>query len=382
MDAMTLDRRTLLARAAALAALPFAGACAASEGASRRKTAPQTAEEHKHQRILILGGTGFLGPKVVESALAGGHTVTLFNRGKTHPELFPELEKLRGDRDDDLDALRGREWDAVVDTSGYVPRHVRGPAELLADHVRHYVFISTCSVYPDLGALPIDEASRVGELEDPTVERIDGGTYGPLKVLCERAAEAALPGRTLIIRPGLIVGDGDTSDRFGYWPLRTAEGGEVLCPGKPEWTTQFTDVRDLGAFVVRGIERGYVGTFNVDGPQEPVEWLELLEACNAAGGGASRLVWADPEWLLEQGVRPARDLPLWEPPPEGEDEVPAVSSAKALAHGMRFRPVPETVASSLAWELSRLPREAPPRFGLTREREAELLAAWRAQPRA
>jgi 2'-hydroxyisoflavone reductase len=378
---MSLDRRTLLARAAALAALPLAGACA-SNGETRSKSTAPPVQEHKEQRILILGGTGFLGPKVVESALERGHTLTLFNRGRTNPELFPDLEKLRGDRDDDLDALRGREWDAVVDTSGYVPRHVRGPAELLAGRVRQYVFISTCSVYPDLGVLPIDESSRVGELEDPTVERIDGGTYGPLKVLCERAAEAALPGRTTVIRAGLIVGDGDTSDRFGYWPLRMASGGEVLCPGKPDWTTQFTDVRDLGAFVVRAIERGLVGTFNVDGPEEPVELLDLFEACNAAGGGAARLVWVEPEWLTEQGVRPARDLPLWEPPPEGEDEVPAVSSAKALAHGMRFRPVEETVASSLAWELSRLPREAPPRFGLTREREAELLTAWRAESRA
>ena len=379
---MTLDRRTLLARAAALATLPLAGACAASGGETRRQSAQQGAQEHKNQRILILGGTGFLGPKIVDAALASGHTVTLFNRGKTHPELFPDLEKLRGNRDDDLDALRGRAWDAVVDTSGYVPRHVRGPAELLAGRVRQYVFISTCSVYPDLGALPIDESSRVGELEDPTIERIDGGTYGPLKVLCERAAEAAFPGRTTVIRPGLIVGDGDTSDRFGYWPRRIAEGGEVLCPGKSEWTTQFTDVRDLGAFVVRTIERGALGTFNVDGPEEPVEWLDLLTACNLAGGGAARLTWIEPEWLTEQGVRPARDLPLWDLPPEGADDVPPVSSKKALAHGMHFRPVPETVASAMAWELSRLPRESAPRFGLTREREAELLAAWHAPANA
>jgi len=376
---MTLDRRTLLARAAALAALPLAGSCAAS---SRRQAAPNASEQRKNQRILILGGTGFLGPKIVDAALESGHTVTLFNRGKTHPELFPELEKLRGDRDDDLDALRGRDWDAVVDTSGYVPRHVRGPAELLASHVRHYVFISTCSVYPDLGAVPIDESSRVGELDDPTIERIDGGTYGPLKVLCERAAETALPGRTTVIRPGLIVGDGDTSDRFGYWPRRIAEGGEVLCPGKSAWTTQFTDVRDLGAFVVRTIERAALGTFNVDGPEKPVKWLELLQTCNVAGGSASRLTWVDPDWLTEQGVRPARDLPLWDLPPEGADDMPPVSSKKALAHGMHFRPVAETVASAMAWELSRLPRETAPRFGLAREREVELLAAWHASAKS
>jgi 2'-hydroxyisoflavone reductase len=373
---MTLDRRALLSHAASLAALSLAGACASS---TSRDESIEPAPEPRRMRLLILGGTGFLGPKTVEAALARGHEMTLFNRGRTNPHLFPELEKLVGDRNDDLDALRGRDWDAVIDTSGYVPRHVRGPAELLADHVGQYVFISTCSVYPDLGQLPIDESSRVGELEDPTVERVDGRTYGPLKVLCERAAEAALPGRVTVIRPGLIVGDGDTSDRFGYWPLRVGEGGEVLCPGQPYWNTQFTDVRDLGAFIVHVLEQSAIGTFNVDGPTEPVAMRTLIETCDEVAGANARLTWADPDWLRDNGVRPYADLPLWEPPPEGLDQVPPVSSARARGAGMRFRPVAQTVASSLAWERSRLPRERPPRFGMSREREAEVLAAWHAR---
>jgi 2'-hydroxyisoflavone reductase len=377
---MPLDRRDLLTSAASLAALSLAGACASRSPRDEVDQAPAAAP--RSLRLLILGGTAFLGPKTVEAALARGHEVTLFNRGRTNPHLFPELEKLVGDRNDDLDALRGREWDAVIDTSGYVPRHVRGPAELLCDHVGQYVFISTCSVYPDLGQLPIDETSRLGELDDPTVERVDGQTYGPLKVLCERAAEAALPGRVTVIRPGLIVGDGDTSDRFGYWPLRVSEGGEVLCPGQPYWNTQFTDVRDLGTFIIHVIEQGTTGTFNVDGPTEPVALGTLVEACNEVSEAGATLTWADPGWLREQGVRPYADLPLWEPPPEGADQVPPVSSARAKAAGMRFRPIAETVASSLAWERSRLPRETPPRFGMSREREAEVLAAWRARGQA
>ena len=367
---MSLDRRELLGHAARLAALSAAGACAASQARG-----PDAAP--RKLRLLILGGTAFLGPAVVEEALARGHEMTLFNRGRTNPHLFPDLEKLRGDRNDDLDALRGRSWDAVIDTSGYVPRHVRGPAELLAPAVEHYLFISTCSVYPDLGRLPIDESSRVGVLDDPTVERIDGETYGPLKALCEAAAEAALPGRVCVLRPGLIVGPRDTSDRFGYWPLRVSEGGEVLAPGEPYWETQFTDVRDLGAFCIHAIEQRLTGVFNVDGLERPVPMGELLETCRTVGASDATLTWVELGFLTEQGVRPWMDLPAWAPPPEGLDQVPPVSSARALAHGMRFRPLSETVAATLAWERSRLPRGEPPRFGLTREREAEVLAAWR-----
>ncbi len=370
------SRRELLERTAAFAALGLGGACASSaEKARETPTSPRL-------RLLILGGTGFLGPHVVEAALASGHEMTLFNRGRTNPELFPDLEKLRGDRDDDLDALRGRTWDAVIDTSGYVPRHVRGPAELHAPAVKRYVFVSTCSVYADLGRLPIDESSRLGTLDDPTVERVDGGTYGPLKALCEQAAEAAMPGRVSVVRPGLIVGPRDDSDRFGYWPLRVSAGGEVLAPGNPSYEVQFTDVRDLAAFIVHLIEAGHTGPFNADGPQRPLPMRELLEVCRRVSGSDARFTWVDERFLSEQGVRPWTDLPAWFPPPDGQDQVPPVSSAKALRLGLRFRPVDDTVAATLSYERSRPPREAPPRFGLSREREAEVLSAWRSRPGA
>jgi 2'-hydroxyisoflavone reductase len=182
-------------------------------------------------KLLILGGTAFLGPAIVNAAVARGHTITLFNRGKTNPQLYPELEKLRGDRNGDLEALAGRQWDAVIDTSGYYPRVVKMSAELLAPNVGHYTFISSISVYRDFKTPDMTEAAPVGTIDDPTIEEITGETYGPLKALCEQAAEAAMPGRVANIRPGLIVGPRDRSDRFTYWPVRIARGGEVLCPG-------------------------------------------------------------------------------------------------------------------------------------------------------
>jgi 2'-hydroxyisoflavone reductase len=376
------DRRELLTAAAGWGALGLLGACAARSGtlaAPEPEASPAAAPKLK---LLILGGTGFLGPHVVERAIARGHDMTLFNRGRTDPERFAHLEQLRGDRDDDLDALRGRSWDAVIDTSGYVPRHVRGPAQLLAPRVSHYVFISTCSVYPDLGMLPIDESSRVGELADPTIERIDGETYGPLKALCERAAQAALPDRTTVIRPGLIVGPGDTTDRFGYWPRRVAAGGEVLAPGDPRWETQFSDVRDLAAFIVHVLETRTLGVFNVDGPRRPIAMGDLLETCVRTSGSGAKLTWVDFDFLQDQGLRPGAELPAWQPPPAGMQQVPSVSSAKALAAGLEFRPVAETVAATIEFERARPASARAPRFGLSAEREAEVLSAWHALERS
>src|SRR5688572_29497367 len=195
-------------------------------------------------RLLVLGGTKFLGRAVVEAAVARGHEPTLFHRGLTNPGLFPDLEHLRGDRDGGLAALQGRTWDAVIDPSGYVPRIVRASAELLADAVEHYTFISSISVYPSFPTPGMDESSPVGTLEDPTVEDVPAH-YGPLKALCEQAAEAAMPGRVFHVRAGLIVGPNDPSDRFTYWPVRVAKGGDVLAPGSPERPVQIIDVRDL-----------------------------------------------------------------------------------------------------------------------------------------
>lgn len=366
-----IDRRALLGGLGALAA------CSATREAREETT--RAAPTARKLELLILGGTGFLGPHVVERALAHGHAMTLFNRGRTDPQRFSGLEQLRGDRDHDLDALRGRRWDAVIDTSGYVPRHVRGPAELLAPSVGQYLFVSTCSVYADLGLSPIDESSRLIEIADPTVERVDGETYGALKALCERAVEAALPCRATIVRPGLIVGPGDESDRFGYWPRRVAAGGEVLAPGDPRWEVQFSDVRDLAAFVIHALETRAVGVFNVDGPTRPLPMGELLEACREAGGDGATLTWVSREFLDQHGVRAGVELPAWQPPPLGLAQVPSVSCARAFGAGLGFRPVLETVADTLGFERAREPRQRPARFGLAPEREAELLSAWRAR---
>lgn len=219
----------------------------------------------------------------------------------------------------------------------------------------------------------------MAEIDDPTIERVDNETYGALKVLCERAAEELLPGRTTVVRPGLIVGPGDTTDRFGYWPKRVARGGEVLAPGDPAWQTQFSDVRDLAAFMVHLLEQRTTGVFNVDGPSRPAPMGELLEACVTAARNDARLTWVDWPFLEQQGVRAWLDLPAWQPPPEGSAQVPAVSCARAFAAGLRFRPILETVEATLAFELEREPGERPPRFGISREREAEVLSAWHAR---
>ena len=231
--------------------------------------------------LLILGGTIFLGRYLVEAALARGHQVTLFNRGQHNSELYPDVEKLRGDRDGGLDVLRGRRWDAVVDTSGYVPRVVRASAELLADAVEHYTFISSISVYPHFRSVGLDESAPVGTLDDPTVEEITGESYGPLKALCEQAVEQALPGRTLVIRPGLIVGPHDYSDRFTYWVRRVAQGGELLAPAHPDWHTQIIDVRDLAEWTLRMVERRQTGVYNATGPEYDLTFGQLLETCRS-----------------------------------------------------------------------------------------------------
>ncbi|MDC0715917.1 SDR family oxidoreductase [Nannocystis bainbridge] len=328
------------------------------------------------QKILILGGTAFLGPQLVEAAQARGHSVTLFNRGKTRPELFPDVEKLRGDRDGDLKALQGRTWDTVIDTSGYVPRIVKASAELLAPNVRQYVFVSTISVYADTSKLGIDEDAPVAVAPDPTTEDIPAH-YGALKALCEQAAEAAVPGRTTVIRPGLIVGPGDGSDRFTYWPARVAAGGEVLAPGDPSTPVQFIDVRDLAEFIIAAIEGGHVGVYNADGA--PLPMGELLTGSKAALASNAEFTWVDRQFLADNKVEPWSDLPVWLPPDPGFEGAATFRIDRATAIGLKFRPLAETVTSTVAWwNTLPEPRRAKMRAGITREREAQLLAAWHA----
>jgi 2'-hydroxyisoflavone reductase len=373
---MPLDRRGFLK---SVAAIPLAGLAAAQ---IRYEPARRPARGLK---ILILGGTAFLGPHVVESALARGHTVTLFNRGKTHPGLFPNLEKLHGDRDGKLDELKGRRFDGVVDTSAYVPRHARLTAELLKDS-GFYVFVSTVSVYPTMDTQDTDESTAVATIDDEKSEKVTNESYGALKALCEQAVEAAMPGRVANVRPGLIVGPGDTSHRFTYWPVRVRDGGEVLAPGKPEFGVQYIDVRDLADFIVTAIEQKTAGVFNALGPLQPTPMGTLLQTSKDVTKSDATFTWVDGDFLAKENIRPWAELPAWLPPPAGMTRPPMVSNARAVAKGLKFRALDVTIRDLLKWyaaEAESAPTTAAAsrprkRFALTREREREVLAAWHA----
>jgi 2'-hydroxyisoflavone reductase len=335
-------------------------------------------------KLLVLGGTKFLGRHVVEAALGRGDEVTIFNRGLHNAELFPEVEKLRGDRDGGLDALRGRRWDAVVDTSGYVPRVVRASSELLADAVESYVFISSVSIYPDY-LHPNEEGSPTATLADESVEEVTGERYGALKALCERAAESALPGRVLNVRAGLIVGPYDPTGRFTYWTERVARGGEVLAPAPRENRVQFVDARDLSEWILRMIDARRTGVFNAAGPDYALTWGDFLEACREGCDADARFTWVDEQFLEEKEVQPWGDLPLWIPESsEHHRFFMAVSCERALASGLTFRPVAETARDTLAWQRAGSPGVVAEGTNvltntLTPERERELLGEWRAR---
>ena len=324
--------------------------------------------------VLILGGTGFLGRHLVEAALGEGHRVTLFNRGLSEPDLFPEVEKLEGDRDGDLSVLRGRQWDAVIDTCGYVPRVVRASANVLAGAVDHYTFVSSISVYSDGIAAGADEEAPVRELPDPTVEEVTGETYGGLKALCERAAEEEMPGRVLNVRPGLISGPHDPTDRFTYWPRRISAGGEVLAPDREERTVQYIDVRDLAAWIIGMSGERRTGTYNATGPDYELTMGRLLEECEAASGAGAELVWVTEDFLEENGVQPFTELPLWVP--REDAALLAVDCSRAIGAGLAFRPLAATIEDVLAFDRAR-PAGREPAAGLRPEREQELLRAWR-----
>ncbi len=326
-------------------------------------------------KLLILGGTVFLGRHLVEAALAAGHQVTLFNRGQHNAELFPQVEKLRGNRDGDLSALQGRQWEAVIDTCGYVPRIVKSSAELLANLTRHYTFISSISVYGDYKTLNIDETYPVGTLKDETIEQITGESYGPLKALCEQAAEKAMPGRVLNIRPGLIVGPHDPTDRFTYWPVRIAKGGEVLAPCRPEYPTQIIDVRDLAQWTLKMVEKEKTGVYNATGPNYELTLGKLFDGCKVLSKSDARFVWMNDKFLTENKVTPWTEVTLWVP--EASDNVgfSAVNCQKAFSASLAFRPLADTIRDTLAWDASR-PSDTQ-RRGLKPEREGELLQAWK-----
>jgi 2'-hydroxyisoflavone reductase len=319
-------------------------------------------------RILVLGGTQFVGRHVVDTALSRGHDVTLFNRGQTRPDLFPGVEKLHGDRDGDLAALAGRSFDAVVDTSGYVPRVVRATLDALPD-VGHYTFVSTISVYSD-GSAADGEEGAVAQLPEET-EEVRGDTYGALKALCEDAVRARFP-NAFIPRPGLIVGPWDHTGRFTYWPQRFAAGGRVLAPAPAEAPVQVLDVRDLATWIIDAAEQELAGTYNAVSPPQTME--QVLETCRKVAAVPSEIVWVEPAFLVANEVGPWMELPLWLGEEE-DDSFMRTPVTRALAAGLQIRPLAETVRATLEWVGS---GEAPadPPAGLAREKEQAVLAAW------
>jgi 2'-hydroxyisoflavone reductase len=340
----------------------------------------------KPLRILILGGTGFTGPFQVRYALNRGHKVTTFNRGKTHPgELPAEAEQLVGDRNGQLDALKNRQWDVVIDNPTSAPVWVRDTAQILKGNVDRYVFISTISVYADTSKPGTEENAPLAKYTGSDAMKESRETivaskfqlYGPLKALSEAEAEKWFPKKTLIIRPGLIVGPGDETDRFTYWPVRIDRGGEVLAPGTPNDPVQFIDARDLAEWTIRMVENGETGIYNATGPDKTLGTGEMLGGIKAANKSNASFTWVTADFLDKEKVAPWSDMPVWIPPQGEEGGGTQVSNKRALSKGLTFRPLAETARDTLAWFKTQPPeRQAKLKAGLTAQREAEVLAAW------
>ena len=324
-------------------------------------------------RLLILGGTGFLGRVIVDAALALDCDVTLFHRGQLDPTGRAGVETLLGDRDGDLAVLAGRRWDAAIDTCGYVPRLVRDAAAALADSVDHYTFLSTVNVYAVPTPEALDEDAPLAQIGKASPDELTGESYGLLKALCEQAATQAMDGRALHIRPGLIVGPGDRSDRFTYWPWRVAGGGEILAPGDKRARVQFIDVRDLATWTLQAIQRQLIGPYNAVGPAAPISLDDVLACCLEQIGGEASLTWVSEEFLLANEVVPYTEMPLWMP--AASADFSRVDANRAFAAGLALRPLAETVLDTLAWARTR-PEDHPWSSGMRPERETDLLAKW------
>jgi len=329
-------------------------------------------------RILVLGGTVFLGYHIVNSALEYGHDVTIFTRGKSNPSLFPNVKELYGDRDGNLEALKGGKWDAVIDTSGYVPRIVRESAEILADLVDHYTFISSISVYKDFSRPGVNEKSPVKELKKDKSSEDVGKYYGELKALCEQTIESIMPGKALHIRSGLIVGPLDPTDRFTYWPIRINQGADVLAPGNPDNQVQFIDVRDLADWIIKMVEAKQTGTYNATGPDYLLTMKEFLEQCKDVTKSNANITWVSEDFLLNREVQPWIEMPLWISA-QGENATVAnllsVNIDKVIAAGLKFRPLSETIKDTISWDSTRSANQKR-NAGMTKEKEDKLLKEW------
>jgi 2'-hydroxyisoflavone reductase len=343
----------------------------------------------KSLRILILGGTGFTGPYQIRYALSRGHKITTFNRGKTHPgELPNEVEQLIGDRNGQLDALKGKQWDVVIDNPTSAPVWVRDIAQILKGNVDRCVFISTISVYADTSKPGTDESAPVAKYSGPDAMKESRETiiaskyalYGPLKAISEAEAKKWFPKKTLIIRPGLIVGPRDETDRFSFWPVRLDRGGEVLAPGDPSDPVQFIDARDLAEWTIRMVEKGETGTYNATGPAKKLGIGEMLGGIEDANKSTAKFTWVPADFLEQQKVAPWSDMPVWIPPRGEEAGGNQINNQRALAKGLTFRPLAATARDTLAW-FKTLPqdRQSHLKAGLTQERETEVLAAWHKQ---
>lgn len=383
---MPINRRDLLK----LGSLAAAGGIALRAGLARADDA-STPRAARPLRILILGGTGFTGPHQVRYALARGHRLTLFNRGTRDLQWPGEVEQLIGDRNDDLAALRDREWDVCIDNPTTLPVWVRDVGRVLHGKVGQYVFISTISVYAGNATPDADESAPLATYagKDAMAETIEslradpGNLYGPLKALSEKEAEKQFPGKATIIRPGLIVGPGDPTDRFTYWPVRLARGGEVLAPGDGSDPVQFIDARDLAEWTIRMAERRAFGTFNATGPDYPLSTAAMLHGIRATNDAGAKLTWVASDFLDAHEVHAWSDLPVWVPAQGDGAGFARRSIARATAAGLTFRPLADTARDTLAWFRGQpAERQAKLEAGLEAAREKELLAAWHATRRS
>lgn len=307
---------------------------------------------------------------MVETALKQGHELTLFNRGQTNPGLFPDVENLKGDRDKDLDILKGRKWDVVADTCGYVPRIVKKSAELLTNSVELYIFISTINVYADFSKSGIDEESPLARMKDESIEEVTGETYGPLKALCENVVKETYPKRSTILRCGLIVGPYDPTDRFTYWPVRVKHGGEVLAPSPPHMQVQFIDATDLAHFILHLSNKRLSGVFNTTGPAQRLTMQDFLDTCNSIIGNKAALTWVGEEFITSNEVD---HIPMWTP--KNWRGIFEANCTKAIAAGLLFRPIDQTIGETLEWHATR-PPDYELRVGLKPDKERELLKKW------
>ena len=330
--------------------------------------------------LLILGGTGFIGPHLTEEAQRRGWKVTHFNRGKTAAAGVPGVETLVGDRRGQLDGLRGRSWDAVIDDTGYIPRYVKMSAELLAPSVRYCLYISSISAYAGFTTAN-DEHSPLGKLADPQADKVTDETYGPMKALCEQYSAAAFKDRVSIVRPGYIVGPLDPTDRFTYWPVRASRGGEMLAPGTPGDPIQIIDVRDLVSFMMTLVESRTNGIFNAVSPPRAFTMGNLVAASRRASPAAgTQVTWVTEDFIAAHSKPEELNLPIWAPATGETAGVALTSTEVAAKAGLRSRPLEETVRDTLAW-FGSLPaeRRSKLRAGLDSGKEADTLRAWHAQ---